>query len=51
MPKLVQKEQAGLSWGSVQAEKVRMQRQFDPGLIGNYLKLAQFFSQEKIKQI
>ena len=28
-----------------------MQTQFDPGLIGNYLRLAEFFSQEKIKQI
>ena len=27
------KEQAGLSWGSVQAETVRLQRQTEPGLM------------------
>ena len=32
----IELKQAGLSWGSVQAETVRLQRQSDPGLIDIY---------------
>ena len=34
--KYKQYKQAGLTWGSVQAEKVRLQRQSYPGLIDIY---------------
>ena len=37
--------------GSVQAETVRLQRQYDPGLIGIHLKLAEFLSQEQISKL
>ena len=39
-------EQAELSWGSVQVETVRLQRQIDPGLMDIQLKLTEFRSQE-----
>ena len=35
-------KQAGLSWGSVQAETVRLQRQIDPGLMDIHLNLLNF---------
>ena len=35
-------KQAELSWGSVQAETVRLQRQIDPGLINIHLKFTEF---------
>ena len=34
--------QAELSWGSVQAETVRLQRQIDPGWMDNHLKFTEF---------
>ena len=37
-------EQAELSWGSIQAETVRLQRQIDPGLMDIHLKFSEFRS-------
>ena len=41
-------EQAELSWGSVQAETVGLQRQIDPSLMDIQVKLTEFHSQEWI---
>ena len=38
-------EQAGLSWGSVQAKTVRLQRQSEPGLKDVHVKLTEILSQ------
>ena len=48
--KAPQNEQAELSWGSVQAETVRLQRQNDPGLMDIHLKFTEicpFFRPKK----
>ena len=42
----MQWEQAGLSWGSVQAETVRLQRQSEPGLKDIHMKLTEILSEE-----
>ena len=43
-------EQAQLSWGSVQAKTVRLQRQIDPGLMDIHLKFTEFLSKKILGQ-
>ena len=43
---IFKKRQAGLSWGLVQVETVRLQRQIESGFLVIYLKLTEFHTSE-----
>ena len=40
----------GLSWGLVQAETVRLQKQIEPGLMDTHLKYTEFCCKEEINK-